>query len=183
VGLTLLKLITEGWAGIIVSATLGVLLALQAGKTHHWKAESSRFEQLYKLEVHNHETDLVTYRDAVKRAEAADAANKARVETEQTAINQQRGSSYEERIAAARARASGVSHSPSGDHQGSPGTAPVRTLPAAPGSPAQAPGEDGLSDALIATEQAIQLDELIKWVRQQHAVEVNGQQQTAPGHP
>ena len=27
---------------------------------------------------------------------------------------------------------------------------------------------------MIATEQAIQLDELIKWVRQQHAVRVDG---------
>jgi hypothetical protein len=30
------------------------------------------------------------------------------------------------------------------------------------------------NDALTATEQAIQLDELIKWVRQQHAIDVNG---------
>jgi hypothetical protein len=31
----------------------------------------------------------------------------------------------------------------------------------------------GADDALIATEQAIQLDELIKWVRAQHAVPPN----------
>jgi hypothetical protein len=29
---------------------------------------------------------------------------------------------------------------------------------------------------LIATEQAIQLDELIAWVKRQHAVEVNASQ-------
>ncbi len=47
--------------------------------------------------------------------------------------------------------------------------APMPGLPAAAGSAAQAAGEDRLSrpDALTATEQAIQLDELIKWVRAQ----------------
>jgi hypothetical protein len=51
-------------------------------------------------------------------------------------------------------------------------------MPGLPGSAAraaQAPGEDRLpaEDALIATEQAIQLDELIRWVRQQSAVDPN----------
>jgi hypothetical protein len=45
-------------------------------------------------------------------------------------------------------------------------------LPAAPAGAAQAAREDRLpdSDALTATEQAIQLDELIKWVKAQAAV-------------
>jgi hypothetical protein len=182
--MALLKLISpEGWAGIVVSLALGTLLAVQTVKTHYWHAQSDRFEWQYQHEFEAAATNRAAWRQAAVAAERADAANKARVEAEQTTINQQRGSSYEERIAAARARAGSVPHSPSGDHQGSSGTAPVRAVPAAPGSPAQAPGEDGLSDALIATEQAIQLDELIKWVRQQHAVEVNGRQQAAPGHP
>ena len=48
-------------------------------------------------------------------------------------------------------------------------------LSAAPGGPARAAGQDGLSgsDALVATEQAIQLDELIKWVRRQAEVDPN----------
>jgi hypothetical protein len=51
----------------------------------------------------------------------------------------------------------------------------VPGLPAAAGGAHQAAGQDGLSqaDQLIATEQAIQLDELIEWVRQQHSVEPN----------
>jgi len=46
-------------------------------------------------------------------------------------------------------------------------------IPASPGGAAQSSGEDRLSDAdaLTATEQAIQLDELIKWVRQQAEVD------------
>jgi hypothetical protein len=49
-------------------------------------------------------------------------------------------------------------------------------LSAPPGGAAQPPGQDRLpsQDALTATEQAIQLDELIKWVRKQAAVDNNG---------
>jgi hypothetical protein len=51
----------------------------------------------------------------------------------------------------------------------------VPDLPAAAGRPAQAAVQNGLpaADALTATEQAIQLDELIKWVRNQHDVDPN----------
>jgi hypothetical protein len=34
--------------------------------------------------------------------------------------------------------------------------------------------QDGLPDRLLATEQAIQLDELIKWVKRQSAIDPNG---------
>jgi hypothetical protein len=46
----------------------------------------------------------------------------------------------------------------------------------ASGSADEAPGKDRLpqSDALIATEQAIQLDELIRWVEAQAKVDPNG---------
>jgi hypothetical protein len=50
---------------------------------------------------------------------------------------------------------------------------PAYPLP--PGRPRQAADQDGLSpqDRLIATEQAIQLDELIKWVEAQGRVQPN----------
>ena len=46
-------------------------------------------------------------------------------------------------------------------------SAPMPGLSAAAGGAAQAAGQDRLppADALTATEQAIQLDELIKWVQ------------------
>jgi hypothetical protein len=52
-------------------------------------------------------------------------------------------------------------------------------LPAPAGGSAQGAGEDRLphSDALTATEQAIQLDELIKWVKAQAAVDPSGEQE------
>jgi hypothetical protein len=51
----------------------------------------------------------------------------------------------------------------------------VPGLSAAAGGAAQGTGKDRLppADALTATEQAIQLDELIKWVRAQAAVDTN----------
>jgi hypothetical protein len=46
-------------------------------------------------------------------------------------------------------------------------------LPAAARGPAEATGEDQLpvAERELATEQAIQLDELIQWVRRQAAVD------------
>jgi hypothetical protein len=51
----------------------------------------------------------------------------------------------------------------------------VPKLSAAAGGAAQAAGQDRLPapDALTATEQAIQLDELIKWVKAQAEVDPN----------
>ena len=48
-------------------------------------------------------------------------------------------------------------------------------LPAPPCRADQAAGEDRLpsADALVATEQAIQLDELIRWVTRQAQVDPN----------
>jgi hypothetical protein len=113
------------------------------------------------------------------QARASDAANKTRVETEQSTINQDRGSSYANRIADARARAAErVRNGTPAANPGSGRTAPVSGVPAPTRSPVAAAGQDGLSadDKLIATEQAIQLDELIKWVKAQAAVDVNGAQ-------
>ncbi len=121
---------------------------------------------------------LAAVKAKTAEAKALDVVNKARVEGEQATINQERGSSYETRIADARARAERVRPTARGADSRRGGTAPVSGLPAAAGQSAEAASQDGLSagDALTATEQAIQLDELIKWVKAQHAVDVNGAQ-------
>ena len=67
-----------------------------------------------------------------------------------------------------------------------PALAERRALPglsAASGGAAQAAGEDRLPapDALTATEQAIQLDELIKWVKAQAAIDPNEVRKVPPG--
>jgi hypothetical protein len=120
---------------------------------------------------------LNAVRTKTAEAKASDAANNARVEGEQAAINQERGSSYEARIADARARAGSLRPTARTADPRSGGTASVPRLSAATVGTPQGAEQNGLSDTdqLIATEQAIQLDELIKWVKAQQAVDVNGQ--------
>jgi hypothetical protein len=122
---------------------------------------------------------------AAKTAEAqqSDANNKARVEGEQNTISQERGSSYETRIADARARANSLRSSTgrTANSSGS-GKPSVSGLPSTSGIVAQIAEQDrfSLADRLTATEQAIQLDELIKWTKAQHAVDVNANPPPAP---
>jgi signal transduction histidine kinase len=166
----------QGIAGIAVSLALAVLLVIQKGETRHWRKESSQFEQLYQGEQAALAGTVANYRAAADAARAADAANAQRVAAEQTKISQEKSDELETRLAAARATAERLRRSAeaAADPRGR-GAAPVPALSAAPGGPAQSAREDGFSipDRLTATEQAIQLDELIKWVKAQDAVKPN----------
>ena len=166
----------QGIAGIAASLTLGVLLLIQKAETRHWKKESASFEQLYRQEQAAFATTVADYRGAATQARAADESNAERVAVEQRAINERTDHDYEARLAAARAAAQRLrlaAQTPA--DRGARGDAPVPGLPAAASGSAQAADEDRLprSDALVATEQAIQLDELIKWIREQAAVNPN----------
>lgn len=137
------------------------------------------------------ERELV--RQAALRAAAEDALNKARVEGEQARITEEIADDYQARLAEARAKYDRVAARlapaagrvrPEGD-RASPGGgagAAVPGLSVAGSGAAEAAGQDRLpatgeltlEDALIATEQALQLDALISWVERQAAVDVNG---------
>jgi hypothetical protein len=176
--MTLLRLISpQGIAGLATSICLALLLVLQKGETRHWKRESSRFEQLYRSEQSALAGTVANYRAAADAARAADRTNADRAAAEQRAINERTENDYEARLAAARALAQRLRlQAPAAAADpGRRGTAPVPGLPAAAGEPPEAAGQDGLPDALVATEQAIQLDELIKWVREQGKVDPNGE--------
>jgi hypothetical protein len=167
----------QGIAGIAVALALGILLLVQKGETRHWRKESGRFEQLYGQQQAALATTVANYRAAAAQAEAADKANAGRVAAEQRAISERTSNDFEARLAAARLSAQrlrGQGAAAAADPGGG-AAAPVPGLSAASGRPAQAAGQDRLprSDALTATEQAIQLDELIKWVRAQAAVDPN----------
>src|SRR5689334_2047837 len=167
----------QGIAGIAVAFTLLVMLTVQKLEAVHWKKQSESFERLYQQEQAAFATTVANSRAAAEQARAADRANAERVAGEQRAINERSVHDFEARLAAARARADQLRLQPQAAADPSAGRgAPMPGLRAATGGAAQAAGEDGLpqSDALTATEQAIQLDELIKWVRQQQAVRVNG---------
>lgn len=127
------------------------------------------------------------YREAERLARRKAEKNVARVETEQARITQEIVDDYEARLADARARAGRI-YGPGGVH----GTTPAQTAgggagsagvpgirPAASGAD-ETSGQDRLPatgalsppDALIATEQALQLQALIDWVTRQAAVPV-----------
>ena len=167
----------QGIAGIATALCLGLLLILQKGETRHWRKLSGQFEQLYRGEQAAFASTVANYRAAAEQARAADRAAAERVASEQSAINERTADDFEARLAAARAAADRLRREAgtAGANPRGGGAAPVPGLSTAAGQPPQAAGEDGFPDALIATEQAIQLDELIKWVRAQAAVDPGGE--------
>jgi hypothetical protein len=174
----LLRLLNpQGIAGLAAAAILALLLIAAKIDARHWKKQSAQFEQVYRAEAKAHAATIANFRLAAERARAADRANAGRVRAAQAVINERTDHDYEARLAAARARAGGLRQSAeAGGHSGGRRSASVPGLPAPASGPAQAAREDRLPDPdrLIATEQAIQLDELIKWVRAQAAVDPSG---------
>ena len=165
----------QGIAGLAASLCLALLLVIQKGETRHWRKQSGQFEQLYQREQAAFAVTVASYRAAADQARAADRANAGRVAAEQGAITERTRNVFETRLAAARAAADRLRRGGEGAAAAGGGrAAPVPGLSAAPRGPAPAAGEDRLPDALAATEQAIQLDELIRWVKAQHAVDPNG---------
>jgi len=161
-------------AGVFLFAAFA--LALLVRDRNHWKSEAGiRQQQLAQTKAAFDQT-VAGYRAAAAQARAADAANAARVKSQQVQINERSANEFETRIAAARADARRLrDEQATAAHPGAGRATPVPGVPAAPGGTAQSTRQDGLpeSDKLIATEQAIQLDELIKWVRKQAAVDPN----------
>ena len=163
----------KGVAGIAVALCLSLLLLLQKAETRRWRDRSVENERLYRAEQAALAGTIANYRTAADVARAADRAIADRVAAEQSAINERTAHDYEARIAAARAVAQRLRGGASSEADPGPrGNADLPGLSATPGRLAQGAGEDRLpaTDALIATEQAIQLDELIDWVREQHGV-------------
>jgi len=175
---SLLRLLNiQGIAGIAVSLALAILLVVQKGETRHWRKQSSQYEQLYDKAQAALAGTVANYRAAADAARAADKANAGRVAAEQRNINERTANDYQARLAAARSLARRLRGETAGA-AADPGVgraAPVLGLAAAAGGPAQAAGQDRLpeQDRLTATEQAIQLDELIKWVKAQVKVRPN----------
>jgi hypothetical protein len=180
----ILKLLNwQGIAGIAASLALAVLLVAQKSETHHWKKASAGFEQLYRQEQSAFATTVADYRAAAQLARAADRTNAERVAAKQSAINERTEHDLEARLASVRTRAEQLRvQSQAATHPRAGASASMPDLSAAAGGSAQAAGQDRLpaGDALTATEQAIQLDELIKWVQAQAAVDNNPKAVASP---
>jgi hypothetical protein len=176
--MALLRLINiQGTAGIAVSLALGLLLILQKGETRHWKKSSDQFEQLYGEEEAALTATVANYRAAAEAARAADRVNLARVAAEQQSISERTSNNYEARLAVARSLAERLREqtAAAAADPGAGRAAPVPGLSPSAGGTAQAALENRLPepDRLTATEQAIQLDELIKWVKVQARIDPN----------
>jgi hypothetical protein len=174
----------QGIAGLVAAVTLGLLLAIQKVETRHWRKQSGQFEQLYQGERAALVGTVSNYRAAAEQARAADRVNAERVAAEQRSISERTSNEFEARLAAVRSLAQRLRNE-------IPGTAtdpragraaPVPGLSVAASGATQAAGQSGLfaQEAVTATEQAIQLDELIKWVRAQAEVDNNAPSVTSP---
>ena len=166
----------QGIAGVAVSLVLLAMLTVQKLEAIRWRKESARFETLYRDGQASFAVTIANVRAAADSARAADRANADRVADEQRNITERISNDFDARLAAARATAERLrldSQGPADPGRGR--NTPVPVLPTSAGNPAQGAREDRLPhpDALTATEQAIQLDELIKWVRAQAAVDTN----------
>jgi hypothetical protein len=133
----------QGIVGIAVSLALAILLVVQKGETRHWRKQSSQFEQLYDKAQAALAGTVANYRAAADAARAADKAKAERVAAEQRAINERTANDYQARLAAARSlarrlrgEAAGAAADPRAGR-----AAPVSSLSAAPGGPAQAAGK------------------------------------------
>jgi len=173
--MTMLRLLNpQGIAGLAAAVILALLLIAAKIDARHFRKQSAQFAQLYRLEAKAHAATIANVRIATERARAADRANAERVEAAQGQINERIANDFQARLADARARADRLrGATTAASDPGGGRSTPVPGLPgSAPGTP-QTAGEDRLPDAerLIATEQAIQLEALIDWVRAQAEVE------------
>ncbi len=161
----------QGMIGIAAAMLLLTLFLVKAGEARHWRKQSGRYEQLYLAEQGARAKTIANYRAAAEAARKEDLAHAGRVAAQQRTISERTTHDLESRLADARARAVRLQlgqRSAAAAGSGSR-TAAVPAAGSTPGAAGRAAQEDGFSfsDRLIATEQAIQLDELIKWVNAQ----------------
>ena len=165
----------QGMIGIAGALLLATLFLVKAGEARHWRKQSGRYEQLYLAEQSARALTIANYRAAAETARQQDLANAGRVAAEQRAISERTTHDLETRLADARARALHLQLR-AGPPAATGGGGRAAAMPAASATPRAAgrpAEEDGfpLADRLLATEQAIQLDELIKWVTGQAAID------------
>ena len=164
----------QGMIGIAAALLLLTLFLVKAGEARHWRKQSGRYEQLYLAEQGSRAQTIANYRAAAEAARKEDLAHAGRVAAEQRTISERTTHDLEARLADARARAVRLQlgQGTAGAAGGGRRAAAVPAAGAAPGAAGRSAEEDrfSLSDRLLATEQAIQLDELIKWVNGQASI-------------
>lgn len=117
-----------------------------------------------------HKATVANFRKTQAEAAAVQAHNLARVAQAQKEITDETVTDYRARLADLHARYDRLRAQ---GNRGAPGNTGLPAISDAAGRIDEATGENGLpaSDALIASEQALQLDALITWVTAQSKVE------------
>jgi hypothetical protein len=181
--MTLLAFLLRNWravAAFAAVALLTILIAVRTGERDQARGALAREQAAAALFAER-------VRTAAARIRAVMAARALDVERRQTQVTKEVSNDYQNRIrdldrrvAALRLRERTAAANPSG--AGRPAGLPV--LSDAAGGPDAAAGENGLpaepfgalrtGDAILATEQAIRLEELQNWVRRQAEVEPLG---------
>jgi FtsZ-interacting cell division protein ZipA len=171
--MTALAFLTRYWKLILIGAgtiALVTMLLIAKADARHWQKRQEATQAAF-------DKTVADYRAAAEKARAADLTNAQRVKSEQQQITQEVSHDYETRLADARKRADDLRLRLAAQANPRPsGAAQLPTLPAPAGRPDETPA-DGfpVAERLKATEQAIQLDELISWVERQARVDVQGE--------
>lgn len=136
-----------------------------------WRANSHLRDGI-KAERAAHAQTQANFRKAQEEAEARQKANLARVAKAQEEITDETVTDYRARLADLHARYDRLRTQGNRSASGNTG---LSAVPDAASRIDETPGENGLPapDALIASEQALQLDALITWVERQAKVETS----------
>lgn len=188
-GVSFPKLSLRTIAEILTGVALLAALAFQTVRIEGFKVWPIHVKGfIEKLEDSRQETKdvqnafdqtVAAYRLKAAEIKAQDEANLRRVQAETAANDKERRDAYANRIAAANATAARLRDQlkARANSSGESGTS-MSGVSASTDGIVENPYEAGfsVSDRLIATEQAIQLDELIKWVKHQASIPVNNEE-------
>ena len=167
------KLDGRGWVELTASLIGAALLLHFAMDARHWKKQDARDVKALQAEKSAFDQTVANYRTAAAKQKADEDAKNARTQAQQQAVNQERDQSYEARIAAARAALAAAQrmqqHSAAAANPGSVSGTSVPAI-ATPSCGTDTPATDPVTRAF---DCAIQLDELITWTQQQHAIDPN----------
>lgn len=181
-----------GWLAKVISnptrplmlALLAALLAFMGQTVRVVLLKNNVAELTGQLDAAKTATAVLKARitDRTAEAERQDKINIERVKTDQARITEERVNAYQDRIAALNARVDSLrKQAAAGGDKGGGRAAPMPATGTAASGTDGASGGDGffLELRAVATAQAIRLDELQTWVREQGQVDNSGPQLNA----
>lgn len=171
------KWIVSDWRNFAVTLLAGLYIFSNFFHLPRLQADLAEARALHEAEQLAHLGTIANFIDAGQQAQRDAEANAARVKVEQERITDATLATYRADLAALRARFDRLRAGPAAADPRGAYPAGLPGAGNAAGRAAQAPGQDRLpaghltlADALIASEQALQLNALIDWIEAQSAV-------------